>query len=156
MFVLVVSSLLIPCLLNVSLLIAMQLIFPEDISPEDFEARQRRPCSDRHSKTWCLNDTQPDGGCKWVRSGCIPDDSPEDFESLQRKPCSDRRSQTWCLNDFQPDGGCKWRRGQCKAKRQTSSTWETRAPRPAPVKTGTSCEDRHSYSWCTNGHGGEY
>ena len=27
-----ISSLLIPCLLNVSLLIAMQLIFPEDIS----------------------------------------------------------------------------------------------------------------------------
>ena len=41
----------------------MQLIFPEDISPGDFEVLQNRKCSDRNSKRWCLNDFQPDGGC---------------------------------------------------------------------------------------------
>ena len=69
-FVLMVSSLLIPCLLNVSHLIAMQLIFHEDISTEDFESLQRKPCNGRNSKRWCLNDYQPDGGCQWAGGRC--------------------------------------------------------------------------------------
>ena len=108
-----ISSLLIPCLLNVSLL-AMQLIFPEDISPEDFESLQRKPCNGRNSKRWCLNDFQPDGGCQWSGGRC--DDKPR----------------------ISPGGG-----------------WHTEPPRPAPVQTGRSCEDRNNRGWCTNGHGGE-
>ena len=87
----------------------MQLIFPKDITPEDYEALQNRKCSDRNSKRWCLNDFQPDGGCQWSGGRC--DDKPRispggGWHTEPPRPapvqtgssCGDRRNYGWCTN----------------------------------------------------------